>query len=168
MYWPSKNQLNKSWSKSVNKVVVPAFHQFTTKPGCFECWFARNSLKSNRFLENTWDDYRIWFRTFLNFFMDRSRHILVFCGSRFPAVFTSSSLYAFQDRWFFSLHHCSTHQLRSSSLSGLFRIPLDIIVLLTLLSLLSLPPNLHVTGQLFFPHLIILLVVFDARPWVWC
>lgn len=72
MYWPSENQLNKTWSKSVNKVVVPAFHQFTPKPDCFEHWFARNSLKSNQFLENT------------------SRHILVFCGSKFPAIFTSS------------------------------------------------------------------------------
>lgn len=90
MYWSSENQLNKTWSKSVNKVAVPAFHQLTLKPDCFKCWYPRNSLKSNPFLENTWDDYIIWFRRFLNCFMDRSRHILVFCGSKFPAIVTSS------------------------------------------------------------------------------
>ena len=70
MYWPSENQLNKTWSKSVNKVVVPAFHQFTPKPDCFEHWFAWNSLKSNRFLENTWAT--IWFG---------SEHLSVFYAS---------------------------------------------------------------------------------------
>ena len=109
----------------------------------------------------------IWFRTFISFLCIVPHTFSSFVAASSQPSSPLPSLYVFQNRWFFSMDHCLSHQLRSGFLSGLFKIPYDIIVLLTLLSLLSLPSNLHIMGQHFLLHLIILLIVFYASPWVW-